>query len=167
MGKRGYGRIQQRYDTARRLEALTHDAGKAFRSRYSERDGQESHGKRTSARTRFSQNATTSSLEIARLREAHAEQSDRQIANGLGVSYSKTEEIEKWSGFEMRQSGMTLEAIAKADGTVTRRTIQRAIVDDGQMPNVSPTVTDTKGRKQPTKRPPRPQTVADLVRLIR
>jgi hypothetical protein len=67
----------------------------------------------------------------------------------------------------MRQSGMTLEAIAKADGTVSRTTIQRAIVDDGQIPNVPPTVTDTKGRKQPTKRPPRPQTVADLVRLIR
>ena len=53
---------------------------------------------------------------------------------------------------KMRKAGMTLEAIAEADGTVSRKTIERHV---GQMSNVPATITDTKGRKQPTKKKPR------------
>ena len=41
---------------------------------------------------------------------------------------------------------MTLEAIAKADGTVSRRTVERHV---GHLPNVPTTITDTKGHKLP------------------
>ena len=48
--------------------------------------------------------------------------------------------------------GMTLEAIAKADGTVSRNTIRNAL-DDVKIDNIPATITDTKGRQQPTKKP--------------
>ena len=60
---------------------------------------------------------------------------------------------------DMRKDGMTLEAIAEADGTVSRNTVRNAL-DDVKIDNVPATITDTKGRKQPTKKKPRkPKTV--------
>ena len=70
-----------------------------------------------------------------------------------------TNEQRKTLWVEMRQSGMTLEAIAVADGTVSRKTIERAINDVGHLSNVPPTITDTKGRKQPTRKPRKAKTV--------
>jgi len=72
-----------------------------------------------------------------------------------------TNEQRKPLWVEMRQSGMTLEAIAKADGTVSKSTIHEALktVDVSDSGNVPPTITDTKGRKQPTKKPRKKKTV--------
>ena len=39
------------------------------------------------------------------------------------------------------------------DGTVSEPTVRRSLNDDRHLTNVPPTVTDTKGRKQPTKKP--------------
>ena len=53
------------------------------------------------------------------------------------------------------QEGMTLEAIAEADGTVSKQTVMRSLnkEDVFQMENVPAKITDTKGRKQPTRKP--------------
>ena len=61
---------------------------------------------------------------------------------------------------EMRRDGMTLEAIAKADGTVSRNTVRSALLnDDVKLDNVPITVTDSLGRKQPTTKPRKQKTV--------
>lgn len=55
---------------------------------------------------------------------------------------------------QMRQAGMTLEAIAKADGTVSPKTVQRAL--DAVLSNdKTDKVTGKDGKKYPTKKKPR------------
>jgi N6-adenosine-specific RNA methylase IME4/ParB-like chromosome segregation protein Spo0J len=89
---------------------------------------------------------------------------DQKRSHALMLNLARrhlTNEQRKPLWIEMRQSGMTLEAIAKADGTVSKQTVMRALdnQDVFQMENVPPTITDTKGRKQPTKKPRKPQTI--------
>lgn len=86
---------------------------------------------------------------------------DEKRAHALMLNLARrhlTNEQRKPLWVEMRKSGMTLEAIAKADGTVSRNTIRSAL-DDVKIDNIPPTITDTKGRKQPTKKPRKTKTV--------
>jgi len=70
-----------------------------------------------------------------------------------------TKEEREASWAEMRKEGMTYQAIAETDGTVSKSTVHEAlknhVSDSG---NVPATITDTKGRKQPAKKPRKKKT---------
>lgn len=69
-----------------------------------------------------------------------------------------TKEEREASWAEMRKEGMTYQAIADVDGTVSRNTVRNAL-NDVKIDNVPATITDTKGRKQPTTKPRKSKTV--------
>jgi hypothetical protein len=54
---------------------------------------------------------------------------------------------------------MTLEAIAKADGTVSRKTIERAPVWTNDQTEIPAKVTGKDGKTYPTKKPRKPKQV--------
>lgn len=73
-----------------------------------------------------------------------------RILNIVRRQLTKEQRIKLWD--EMRNDGMTLAAIAEADGTVSAQTVMRAI-DKSEIPNgISPvTIISKNGKARPTK----------------
>jgi N6-adenosine-specific RNA methylase IME4/ParB-like chromosome segregation protein Spo0J len=91
------------------------------------------------------------------IRKGWTDEEKRAHAIALNIArrhLTKQQREKLW--VEMRKSGMTLEAISKADGTVSKSTVHEALKDHvSDSGNVPATIVDTKGRKQPTKKKPR------------